>query len=170
MSPLPASSPTMPVAACRAFPSGRCCVRRRFRVYTGSDRCKRMASSNNSHDLGNVDGAGVRVFRRKQDRLRAAAVTNEQREEKNRKHRESYNKRKCYANDKENVPVGNTNASDAGIISELFEDHIGERIVTVFKSDDKRIERNKNRREAYRMKKEITRNKSFYGSMFLYNV
>lgn len=104
MSPLPASSPTMPVAARRAFPSGRCCVRRRFRVYTGSDRCKRMASSNNSHDLGNVDGAGVRVFRRKQDRLRAAAVTNEQREEKNRKHRESYNKRKCYANDKENVP------------------------------------------------------------------
>ena len=51
MSPLPASSPTVPVAARRAFPSGCCCVRRRFRVYTGSDQCKRMASSNNSDGI-----------------------------------------------------------------------------------------------------------------------
>ena len=45
----------------------------------------------------------MRVFRRERDGARAAAMTDEQREEKNRKRRESYNKRKCYANDKEKV-------------------------------------------------------------------
>ncbi|RLN25526.1 hypothetical protein C2845_PM07G28250 [Panicum miliaceum] len=117
-----------------------------------------MASSDNGHALGNVDDA--RVLRRERDRARAAAMTDEQREEKNRKRRESYKKRKCDANNKENVPVGNNNASDTSIISKLAEDHTGERILSDLTSDDKRIERNKKRRESYCMNKDKTQIKS----------
>jgi len=98
----------------------------------------------------------MRTFLEENGRVCSAAMTDEQREEKNRKRRESYKRKKCYPNNKENEPVGNTNATDAGDTSKLHEDHTGDRILTILKSDDKRIERNKKRREAYRMKKDAT--------------
>ena len=46
----------------------------------------------------------MRTFLEENGRVCSAAMTDEQREEKNRKRRESYKRKKCYPNNKENEP------------------------------------------------------------------
>jgi hypothetical protein len=46
----------------------------------------------------------ARHLRRERDRFRAASMTDEQREEKNRKRREEYKRKKCHPNNKKNDP------------------------------------------------------------------
>ncbi|RLN12681.1 hypothetical protein C2845_PM09G09960 [Panicum miliaceum] len=69
-------------------------------------------------------------------------MTAEQREEKNRKRREDYKRKKCDPNNKENDPRGS------------------DRVLCTSKGDDKTIAIKKLRREYYRMKKDEAQRKS----------
>jgi len=92
-------------------------------------------------------------------------MTDEQREEKNRKRREAYRRKKSYAN-KENEPgcnihVFKSSNADTNIakhptgISGLRRE--SDRALSDLNSNDKRLETNKKMREAYRMKKDVTK-------------
>ncbi|XP_039787841.1 cyclin-L1-1-like [Panicum virgatum] len=94
------------------------------------------------------------------ERASSAARTDEQRQERNSKGRESYKRNKGYANKKENERDGNANDSDAGINSKSTQDHTGDRILSDLKSNEQREERNRKRREAYRMKKDESQTKN----------
>jgi len=88
----------------------------------------------------------------------------EQRDEKNRKRREAYKRKKSNAN-KENEPgcnIQDFKPSDAD--TNIAEDATGiyglrpesDRTLSALNSDDKGLERNKKSREAYRMKKDVS--------------
>ncbi|KAG2644864.1 hypothetical protein PVAP13_2KG382100 [Panicum virgatum] len=92
-------------------------------------------------------------------------MTDEQREEKNRKRREAYRRKKSYAN-KENEPgcnihVFKSSNADTNIakhptgISGLRRE--SDRALSDLNSNDKRLETNKKMREAYPMKKDVTK-------------
>jgi len=57
--------------------------------------------NSNTKDTGVIEYARHR--RRERDRARAALMTDEQREEKNRKRREAYKRKQCHAHNKENL-------------------------------------------------------------------
>ncbi|XP_039800322.1 uncharacterized protein LOC120664982 [Panicum virgatum] len=59
--------------------------------------------NSNIKDTGVIEDARHR--RRERDRARAALMTDEQKEEKNRKRHEAYKRKKCHAQNKENDPV-----------------------------------------------------------------
>jgi hypothetical protein len=65
-------------------------------------------------DLGIAHNA--RHLRREQDRFRATSMTDEQREEKNRKRREEYMRKKCHSNNKENDPRMNIQTTGSSAI------------------------------------------------------
>ncbi|KAG2613495.1 hypothetical protein PVAP13_4KG355000 [Panicum virgatum] len=75
-------------------------------------------------------------------------MTDEQREEKNRKWREAYKRKKCHAHNKENMP-------DSALLNRGSEN-----ILTPLKTVDKNNERNKKYHEAYQKRSVETQNKS----------
>jgi len=121
-----------------------------------------MDPPNNTKDSGLADDA--LQLRRVRQRVRRAAMTDEQRDEKNRKRREAYKRKKNNAN-KENEPgcnIQDFKPSDAD--TNIAEDPTGisglrpesDRTLSALNSDDKGLERNKKSREAYRMKKDVS--------------
>ncbi|XP_039843457.1 uncharacterized protein LOC120703431 isoform X5 [Panicum virgatum] len=88
-----------------------------------------------------------------QEKVCAASMTDEQREEKNRKWREAYKRKKCHAHKKENMPVDSY--TDFALLNRGSEN-----ILTPLKTVDKNNERNKKCREAYQKRSVETQNKS----------
>ncbi|RLN09624.1 putative invertase inhibitor [Panicum miliaceum] len=81
-------------------------------------------------------------------RREAVSMTDEQREEKNRKQRESYKRKKFHAHNKKNMP--------GSALSNLE----NENILSPLKSVDRNIERNINLREAYEKRSVETQSKT----------
>ncbi|RLN42223.1 hypothetical protein C2845_PM01G14800 [Panicum miliaceum] len=101
----------------------------------------------------------ARRHRRERERFLSASMTDEQREEKNRKRREAYKRNKCQSQNKENDPVKfntsnpNTNAADVCIIADNPEhttgpsllDRESNRVLAPLSSIDGSIDINKTR-------------------------
>ncbi|XP_039850821.1 uncharacterized protein LOC120709301 isoform X2 [Panicum virgatum] len=117
----------------------------------------------------NKKGPGLAVdaleLRRERQRTRCAAMTDEQREEKNRKRREAYRRKKSCAN-KENEPGCNIHVfKSSNAVTNIAKHPTGisgprresDRALSDLNSNDKRLERNKKMREVYRMKKDVTK-------------
>jgi len=90
--------------------------------------------NSNTKDTGVIEYARHR--RRERDRARAALMTDEQKEEKNRKRREAYKRKKCHAHNKENDPG-----------SALLEQE-SDGIMPPLRSNDESIQRSKKHLEA----------------------